>query len=98
VDGTFDRSRCGCFECEATLPGAARPGDRDEPNIGTGKQGLRMGEIVPPADEAVVEGGQRCASKRREWREALIEARDHELVERLGGRDVLEPVATETSK
>ena len=86
MHGTLDCGLRGRFEREAALARSTRPGDRDEANVGPGEEGLRSREVVAPADEAVVEGGQHRASERRKRREALGEAGRNELIERSGAR------------
>ena len=89
MDRTLERSLRGRFEGEAALAGSTRARDRDQANIGAREQLLRGGEVVLPADEAMMECGQRRATERREWGEVHGEPRSDELVERLAARDCL---------
>src|SRR5262249_57820108 len=74
---------------EPTLPRPAGPGDRDEPHVVAREELLDAGEVVLPADETMVERGQRGAAERLEWRGGLFEIRGGELGERLLPRGVL---------
>ena len=93
--GALDGGGGSSFERQPALASSAWAGDRDEPNVGAGQQGLRFGEVAASADEAMVECGQRRTSQRRQRREALLETRCDELEKSLRGGHVLEPVIAE---
>jgi hypothetical protein len=98
VDRPLERSECRDLQGEPALSGATRAGDRDEPDVGPCEQGERRGQVLPPSHEAVVERWERRPSERSQRSESFLQAGRHELEELLGGRDVLQPMASERAE
>ena len=91
------RPRCN-LEGKPALPGATRPGDRDEPNVLAGKQARDLRQIALSADKPVVQSGKGRPAQGLQRRKRLCQTRRDELKDRLRARDVLEPVATERAE
>ena len=55
VHGALGRRGRGSLECEPALACASGPGDGDEPHVAPIEELADPREVVPPADEAMVE-------------------------------------------
>ena len=86
------------LEREPALAGAPGPCDRHEPHVRTGEQRQDRGQVLAPADEAVMQCREHRPSQRAKRRERHRQAGGDELEELLGGRDVLEPVVPERAE
>ena len=98
VHRPLDRGQRGDLERKPALAGAARPGDRDEPDVGALQQRQGGGQVLAAADEAMVERGERRAAERAQGSEPLLQTGGDELEELLGAGDVLQPVAPERAE
>ena len=86
------------LEAEARLPGAAGPGERQEPVVG--QQCRDLADLSRPSEEGRQPGRQvvRHRVERPDRREVALEILDNQLPEPLGLIEILEPMDTEISE